>query len=230
MNVYILLDRSGSMESMWKESIHSINAYVKELDPDTYVHMAVFDYDYNVVRNGLASEWVPLDSKEIAPRGSTALFDSAARIIHRAIDDAAERTLIVVMTDGYENVSKHYKKEDVKSLSNIIDGKKWELIFIGVNFDKVGDVAQEQFGRASNKFNNISAGNMQEYMTKGLATSSRAYTATGQAVNITDEDRAWAVRGSFDRGSLNNGVSNVLTTGLDVGSAPASVIKSKEVK
>ena len=31
MNVYILLDRSGSMSSLWSEAIGSINAYVEKL-------------------------------------------------------------------------------------------------------------------------------------------------------------------------------------------------------
>lgn len=31
MNVYILLDRSGSMSSLWNEAIGSINGYVETI-------------------------------------------------------------------------------------------------------------------------------------------------------------------------------------------------------
>lgn len=189
MNVYILLDRSASMQSQWAEALSSINGYVKELPKDTNVHLAAFDHDYVVMRNTTAKKWTPLHSEELQPRGNTRLFDAAARIMQRAIDDNAERTIIVVMTDGEENSSLNFKQADVKALANVLDSKKWELVFLGANFDKVGDVAMNNFGRTSNKFVNMTTGNMADYMTQTLATSSVAYATAGRAMNFTDEDK-----------------------------------------
>lgn len=39
MNVYILLDRSGSMGSLWEEALGSINGYVKGLTDDIKTKM-----------------------------------------------------------------------------------------------------------------------------------------------------------------------------------------------
>lgn len=192
MNVYILLDRSASMQSQWGEALSSINGYVKELPKDTSVYLAAFDHDYVVLRNTTAKYWEPVSSTEIQPRGNTRLFDSAARIMQRAIDDNSERTIVVVMSDGEENSSLNFKQADVKALANVLDSKKWELIFLGANFDKVGDVAMNNFGRASNKFVNMTTGNMTDYMTSTLATSTANYAATGRAFNFTDEDKARA--------------------------------------
>lgn len=192
MNVYILLDRSASMENQWSEALSSINGYVKELPRDTNVFLAAFDYDYVVMRNTTAKYWEPVSSTELQPRGNTRLFDSAARIMQRAIDDNAERTIVVVMTDGEENSSLNYKQADVKALANVLDSKKWELVFLGANFDKVGDVAMNNFGRTSNKFVNMTSGNMADYMTTTLATSTANYAATGAAFNFTDQDKARA--------------------------------------
>ena len=189
MNVYILLDRSASMQSQWAEALSSINAYVKELPKNTDVFLAAFDHDYVVVRNSSVKHWEPVSSTEIQPRGNTRLFDAAARIMQRAIDDNAEKTIVVVMTDGEENSSLNYKQADVKALANVLDSKKWELVFLGANFDKVGDVAMNNFGRSSNKFYNMTSGNFGSSMTQTLATASAAYATTGQSINFTDEDK-----------------------------------------
>ena len=188
MNVYILLDRSGSMQTQWGEAINSVNAYVKELPKDTNVFLAVFDHDYNVVRNTTAKKWDPLDKEEITPRGNTRLFDSAARIMYRAIDDNAEKTVIVVMTDGEENASQNFNQSHVKALANIMDAKKWELIFLGANFDKVSEVAMNNFGRQSSKFVNMTTGNMAATMAD-LSFRSAAYATSGVSINYTDEDK-----------------------------------------
>jgi hypothetical protein len=189
MNVYILLDRSGSMQTQWGEALSSINAYVKELPKDTNVYLAAFDHDYFTVRNTTVKKWLPLNNDEIQPRGNTRLFDAAARIMQRAIDDNAERTMIVVMTDGEENASLNYRQADIKALTSVIDSKKWELVFLGANFDKVGDVAVNNFGRTSNKFYNMTSGNFGSSMTTTLATASTAYATRGKSVDFTDEDK-----------------------------------------
>jgi uncharacterized protein with von Willebrand factor type A (vWA) domain len=193
MNVYILLDRSGSMSNMWAESIGSINAYVAELPEKTNVFLAAFDTEYTVVRNSTVKKWKPIETNEITPRGNTRLFDSSARIMMRALDDNEEKTVVVVMTDGEENSSINFKQSDVKALAKSLEDKKWELIFLGANFDKVGDVARH-YGVGINKFTDIKAGNMHEYMTASLATSTRAYASTGEAINISAEDKAKATK------------------------------------
>jgi len=189
MNVYVLLDRSSSMQKQWSEAINSVNAYVNELPNDTNVFLAVFDHDYNAIRNTTAGEWIPVSTVEISPRGNTRLFDSAARIMYRALDDNAEKTVIVVMTDGEENSSLNFRQADVKALANTVDAKKWELIFLGANFDRVSDVAVNNFGRGKEKFMNMTTGNMVGAMAD-LGTRSTAYFASGTGINYTAQDKA----------------------------------------
>lgn len=191
MNVYMLVDRSGSMMPQWDETISSINGYVKALPKDTNVYLAAFDHDYTPLRNTTAKKWKDLDKAEIQPRGNTRLFDSAARIMQRAIDDNAERTIVVVLTDGEENASQNFRQHDVKTLASQLTTKKWELVFLGANFDKVGDVATN-FGIQSNKWANMTRGNMMGYMTTTLSDSTASYAATGAAFNFTEADKAKA--------------------------------------
>lgn len=187
MNVYILLDRSGSMENLWDEALGSINGYVKALDGDTKVMLATFDsLGYDVVRMTRADSWKNFTRDESTPRGGTPLFDASARIMHRALDDAAERSVVVIMTDGYENGSQNFKQAQVKALATELETKKkYEVLFLGANFDKVGDVAVGQYGRGVDKFANIQKGDMMNFMATTMATSTRSYGATGQSVNLS---------------------------------------------
>jgi len=188
VNVYILLDRSGSMESMWNEALSSINAYVAELPENTNVHLAVFDTDYNVIRHTTAEKWSPLSREDATPRGNTRLFDSAARIMYRAIDDNADKTVIVVMTDGYENASVNFKQTDIKNLAKTVELKKWELIFLGANFDKIGDVAINNFGVGAGKFADIKEGNFKNYMSTTFSAATRSYQRGTAAIDLTDNN------------------------------------------
>lgn len=193
MNVYMLLDRSGSMDSMWKEAINSINAYVNELPGNTEVFLAVFDsISYEVARNTTAKKWKDISPEEFSPRGSTPLYDSAARLLWRAMDDNPEKAAFVVMTDGEENMSRNFNQTAVKILIAEAEAKKWQVIFLGANFDRVGDQAS-RVGLDSTKFMNISAGNMGGSM-RGLAAYTTAYAATGAAINLSDQDKFNAVK------------------------------------
>ncbi len=188
MNVYILLDRSGSMETMWDESLGSINGYVKGLDASTKVMLAVFDnISYDVIRMTRAGDWTNVTRADASPRGGTPLFDASARIMQRAQDDNAERAVVVIMTDGFENGSRNFKQVEVKQLATTLEtAKKYEVVFLGANFDKVGDVAMQQYGRGVDKFANINKGGMMDFMATTLGTQTRAYASTGAAMNLSN--------------------------------------------
>lgn len=194
--VYLLLDRSQSMNTQWSEALGSVNGYVENLPSDTNVVVATFDtISYDVVRNTVAREFRPLTNEDAMPRGSTPLFDSAARMMWRVLDDKPERAIFVVMTDGEENQSRYFRQTDVKQLASQLESKKYEVIFLGANFDKVGDTARH-FGVADNKWTNISTRNLNSYMTGTMATSSVDYLSRGVGMNFTAADKAAAVSGA----------------------------------
>ena len=193
MSVYILLDRSQSMSTnnLWQEAVGSVNGYVANLPSDANVVLAIFDtLSYNVIRRCKVREWEPVSSTEYSPRGSTPLYDSAARMMWRALDDNDERSVFVVMTDGEENQSRKFTQTDVKQLISQLEAKKWEVIFLGANFDKISHVATG-LGVTESKWMNIRGVNLSGTMT-GLAENSSAYLSTGAAINFTSADKARA--------------------------------------
>lgn len=196
LGVYITLDRSGSMATMWDEAIGSLNAYIEtlkkeETDKD-YITIATFDdTGYEVPVNNIKLKSLKNVTKEIAtPRGMTPLFDSVAKTINKAKEENHDRTVVVIITDGHENASKEYKKEAVTKLIKECEKKDWEVIFLGANFDVSQDATA--LGVGYSKFVSTSTMNFAPEMSK-LAGRTRAYASFGSSINYTDEDKAAAV-------------------------------------
>ena len=190
MNVYILLDRSGSMSSLWEEAIGSVNGYVSNLaDPDTLVSFSVFDsVSYDTLRECKAMDWITVSPVEASPRASTPLMDAAMRTIALAEAANVERTIIVIMTDGHENASQEVTNQQVRKKIAAIEAKGWEVVFLGANFSNVTD-SSASIGGSFNKTINFAKGNMLQGMAD-LSARSVAYAATGISINYTAEDRA----------------------------------------
>jgi hypothetical protein len=191
MNVYILLDRSGSMSTLWNEALGSINQYVTKLKKSDNVHMAVFDNEYDVIRECKAKDWNAVTDEDASPRGVTALYDSVGKIMASAEDADAKKTVLVVMTDGYENASKEHTQSSIKAKVKQFEDKGWEVLFLGANFDAVETVSNS-VGVVGSKTMNIAAGSMRSAFDT-LSTYTASYAATGQSINFTEADKLKAV-------------------------------------
>jgi uncharacterized protein with von Willebrand factor type A (vWA) domain len=193
MRVYILLDRSGSMATQWNDTLGAINAYVTELPGDTNVYIACFDSGYNldvnydVLRNTTVKGYTPLTINDASPRGGTPLYDSAARLLDTAFKESPDKAYIIFMTDGYENTSKKFNQTAIKEKIARAEDRKWEVVFLGANFDKVTDQATAM-GVNFNKSYNISTSNLSDEM-KFMATNTMAYASHGTATLFSDSDR-----------------------------------------
>lgn len=198
MRVYLLLDRSGSMQSQWSDTIGAINAYVSELDKSINIYIAAFDSGYNgdstyeVVRNTTVAGFKPISTTEITPRGGTPLLDSMGRLLDHAFSEASEKAYIVVMTDGYENTSKKLSKQVITEKLARAEDRNWEVVFLGANFDNVTDQAKS-IGISAAKTMNISTSNLFDEM-KFMACNSTAYMNAGTRTVFTDADKIRATK------------------------------------
>ena len=183
LQVNILLDRSGSMDSLWTEAINSINAYVDQLDPKTKINLAVFDNQYEVIRNCLVKDWSPLTVDTVRPRGLTALYDSIMRSIETAKSINADKTVLVVMTDGFENASKSTSLNTVKTALTAFRDRGWEDVFLGANFDKINLVGASM-GVPLHKMADYTKDTMVMNMAN-LGTRTMSYAATGASLSAT---------------------------------------------
>jgi hypothetical protein len=176
------------MSTLWGEAIGSINGYVAKLKKSDKVTVAAFDsVSYDVVRDVKVKDWTDIKNNEVEPRGGTPLYDACGKLMAQAESEKAKKTVLVVMTDGFENASHEYTQEAIKAKIKAFEDKKWEVIFLGANFDAISSVSSG-LGVVGSKTMNYGVGNFARGMDM-LATSTNLYSATGASMNFTDDQK-----------------------------------------
>ncbi len=179
-----ILDRSGSMSGLETDTIGGFNAMLKEqqeVDGEANVTTVLFDDRYEVLHDRLNIKGVaPITYKEYFVRGSTALLDAMGRSIKKIVNvqrntlesEKAEKVLFVITTDGYENASKEYTYDKIKSMIEHQKSKYgWEFIFLGAGIDAAAEAERFGIGRdRSAQFHNDSTGVELNYRTVSKAT------------------------------------------------------------
>lgn len=190
MKVYMLLDRSGSMATLWNEALGSINGYVKGLKGRTKIFVGAFDSvePLVVLRETTLSKWKDITSEDVMPRGGTPLNDAAGKVLDQMFDEKPKKAILVIMTDGYENASKEYTKDAIKAKIKLAKDKGYETVFLGANFDKIEDFASG-YGVDKNRTMNITRSNLIDTMGQ-FSTATMGYFSA-------DEDGGVKLDASF---------------------------------
>ena len=150
-----ILDRSGSMAGLEKDTIGGFNAMIekqKREPGEAYVSTVLFDNRSEVIHDRRALDVIPrLTDREYYVRGCTALLDAVGGAIHHIgnvhkyarEEDRPEKTLFVITTDGMENASHRYSYEKVKAMITHQKEKYgWEFLFLGANIDAAREAAR----------------------------------------------------------------------------------------
>lgn len=149
-----ILDRSGSMSGLEKDTIGGFNSMIKKqqkLDGKCYVSTILFDNVSEVLHDRVdLNEIKEMTEDDYTVRGCTALIDAIGGAIHHIgnihkyarNEDVPEHTMFIITTDGQENASFNYNAQQVKKM---IERQKekygWEFIFLGANIDAVETAA-----------------------------------------------------------------------------------------
>jgi len=149
-DITVILDRSGSMESIATDVVGGFNHFVTEqrAQPgDCRLTLVQFDNEYEVVYAGRPiAEATHLTADTFQPRGTTALLDAIGRTIDATGDrlrtlpeaERADRVLVVIITDGLENASTDYTRARVfEMISTQRDVYRWSFLFMAANQDAI---------------------------------------------------------------------------------------------
>ena len=145
-----ILDRSGSMAGLEKDTIGGFNAMLEKQKKEAgqaFVSTLIFDHETEVIHDRLPLDQIsPMTEDDYWVRGCTALLDAIGGAIHHIgnvhkyarQEDIPEKTLFVITTDGMENASRSYSASQVCSMIQRQQKKYgWEFLFLGANIDAV---------------------------------------------------------------------------------------------
>lgn len=143
----IILDESGSMQSIYRPALSGVNetlqtirgAHNEHKDQDHFVSLIAFDSGhYNrIYANTPAEDAKDITEEQYRPDGCTPLYDAMGRSINelRPKVTKGDVVLVTVITDGYENASREYNGKAIKSLVEAMKKEGWVFTYIGANQD-----------------------------------------------------------------------------------------------
>ena len=153
--IVFILDRSGSMAGLERDTIGGFNAMIekqKQEPGEALVSTVLFDHESEVLHDRVDIQKIrPMTGDDYYVRGCTALLDAVGGAIHHIgnvhkyarEEDRPEKTLFVITTDGMENASRKYTYEKLKGM---IERQKetygWEFLFLGANIDAAREAAR----------------------------------------------------------------------------------------
>ena len=137
LDVVFILDKSGSMSNQVDNTISSFNEYLereKKNKYKTYITTVLFSDKYSILHDQVdIKEVKKITEKDYYVEGCTALYDALGNTINSMKNKDTDKVLFIIITDGYENASIEYKKDDIKKL--IEKNKDYEFIYIGADID-----------------------------------------------------------------------------------------------
>lgn len=161
-DINIVLDRSGSMESIKSDTIGGFNSFLneqKKVAGEATITLVQFDDIYEEVYKAIPLESAPLlNNDTFIPRNTTALLDAIGKTIVQTgkrlaamnEDVRPEKVIFVILTDGLENASREYRIEQINQMiSHQRDAYKWEFIFLGANQDAISTASQMGISQAN---------------------------------------------------------------------------------
>lgn len=200
--VVILLDRTGSMEAVKKETITGFNTYLDGLkDAKGTVSITVVQFDSESIDklcDGTSIKDAPrLNAENYKPRAWTPLYDALGKTLQSTKENSnGEKVLFVTLTDGQENASLEWNDKKVKKLMKEMEEKdEWTFAYIGIGPEGWASMAAISSGlRSNSNVMNIAQdakGVGKSY--RALARSTLMYCASsgsGQTANFFSASKA----------------------------------------
>jgi hypothetical protein len=156
-HISVILDRTGSMESIRDDTIGGFNTFFqdqKKLPGTATLTLVQFDTQdpYEVIHRFKPIQDVPeLTHDTYVPRASTPLLDAMGRGINdleKSIADLKEedrpsKVVVVIVTDGQENSSREFRKDQIERMVKEKSEKNaWQFVFLSADLAAIGDAGE----------------------------------------------------------------------------------------
>jgi len=151
---HFIIDKSGSMQGSETETIAGFNTNLKtvqdletEFKEQEYAVSLTFfnDQVFPVIKNAKPTSLNPLTTMSYMPSGSTALLDAIGKSIYDIksvygpeIEQDLASVVLIIITDGEENVSRFYTYNDIARMIKELDAtERWTFSFLGADLDAI---------------------------------------------------------------------------------------------
>lgn len=178
--ILVITDRSGSMRIIEASAVAGFNSFIDEqrgVPGEARVSLVLFDNRYELQYQAVPLPQVPRLTA-INPRASTALRDAIGRTMDEqgariSREGWADKVIVVVITDGHENASRHYSQQRIHAMVSHARAHGWEFVFLGANIDAFAIGAEYGFAKEfTYQFAANAAGTQAGYLTASAATRS----------------------------------------------------------
>lgn len=185
--IYVIIDGSGSMSWIKHDVVKGINEFIKEQQDEVQasgdtVQFSLVTFDSNVQEVYIKEDISlvkPVSTKDTFLGGGTALLDAVGRTLTTAEDDAALRNIVVIYTDGSENASYEFSKDQIRELFERLDkAGNWQFIFLGAEFEDFAEDAAGygvMAGAAGGKFSSMNTSKGQVTNTWAAVSATTNY-------------------------------------------------------
>jgi len=139
-DIIVIMDESGSMGQLVDEPNQALNSFITEqksvLSDDATFTLWGFNHTIS-----LKIDDVPLKEldqiENFIPNGMTSLFDAIGNAINTKLAKTRKDNVIcVVITDGLENSSKEFNKDQIQNMIKLAEQKhQWKFVYLGANQD-----------------------------------------------------------------------------------------------
>ena len=181
--IHVLLDRSGSMSGHEADVIGGVNKFIDEQKKvDTPATIAFTRFDSGGVENFRKQQPMNhchhISNEDFQPRGGTPLLDAVGKTLQQMDNEwrefQADRAIMVIVTDGQENESRKFTKQEIKAMvESRQKSDKWAFIYLGADVNAFAEAGT--YG--------INLSNVAGY-TKTSAGIHTAFAAAGETVSM----------------------------------------------
>ena len=235
-HICMILDRTGSMESIKQDTIGGFNSYIaaqKSLPTPATFTLVQFDSQdpFEVIHKFTDIQMVAdLTGQTYVPRASTPLYDAVGRGINDlkaglgALPEALrpKKIVMVIVTDGQENASREFTGVQVRKM--IADAKEagWQFVFLSADESAISDSSSLNIDASNAAFFKKSTAGANE-MWERVANRSVAYRSSGvhsMRMDAASDDALIAKQLKAEYAARNAGANTGASAGAGVAQNP----------
>ncbi|MCC5935039.1 MAG: VWA domain-containing protein [Balneolales bacterium] len=165
---HLIVDKSGSMSGSVPVTLSTINEQLEtirrlsETTPNQKIFTGISFFDTvteQLCLNTPTKDLKPVTENEYVIGGMTALLDAIGRtvitleeMVQQQVANGEASVVVVVITDGYENASRLFRFDQIKSMIQRLEATGlWTFTYFGADLNDISDAQRMGFSNTSSK-------------------------------------------------------------------------------